>query len=81
MGSEVLGKRLRMWRQNRHLPLKAVASALHVSEATISDWERGTRFPSRTNLDNLAVYIGSPICALFCEEGDGCMHSDLPGLK
>ena len=78
MGSEALGKRVRTWRKNKKLPLKAVAKALNVSEATVSDWERGTRFPSRTNLDALAKFMDGPVCALFCENEDSCEHYDLP---
>lgn len=81
MGSDALGKRVRQWRKNQGMPLKAVANALDVSEATVSDWERGTRFPSRSNLDALAKFMNGPVCALFCENSDSCQHYDLPERK
>ena len=68
MSTEVLGPRLRVWRHRHDLTLKDIGQSIGVSEATVSDWERGSRFPSRNNMDILAEYMEIPVCALFCDE-------------
>lgn len=61
-----LSRFLKSWRQTNKLPLKAVAEDVGVSIETISAWEHGYRFPSAENLDNLATFIGIPVCRFFC---------------
>jgi transcriptional regulator with XRE-family HTH domain len=70
--ARIFAKRLRECRQGRGEPLKAMALALGVSEATVSAWERGTRFPSGLHLDAIAGYTGVPIRCLFCAEASDC---------
>ncbi len=70
-----LSRFLKNWRQNSKLPLKALAKDIGVSIETISAWERGSRFPGAEHLDALALYVGIPVCRLFCdrrENGKKC---------
>jgi len=68
----VLGTNLRSRRKEMGLPLKALAADLGISIATLSDWERGTRFPSREHLETLSRVLNIPICRLFCPGEDLC---------
>lgn len=74
--SAILGENLRSRRKDLGLPLKALAADLEVSIATLSDWERGTRFPSRENLETLSRVLNIPVCRLFCPGEDLCPLAD-----
>jgi len=62
----VVGKRLRSWRLEHGWRLLDESRKLHVSVATISQWERGLRFPSGDNLVRLSQMFNRPLCLLFC---------------
>ena len=63
---ELIGRRLRRWRRARGWPMKRIAYELNVSVPAVSDWERGTRFPSIENLMHLALLYQKPVCQMVC---------------
>ena len=68
----LIGRRLRDWRGRKGWPLKHVAFELRVSVPTVSDWERGTRFPSGEHLLNLAKLYDTQVCRLLCAGRKAC---------
>ncbi len=72
--AERFGARLRLWRKAEGLPLKRVAHELSVSVSVVSQWERGLRFPSVKNLDQIAQYMDIPVCSLLYEGNSDCPH-------
>lgn len=72
--AERFGARLRLWRRAEGLPLKRVAHELGVSVSVVSQWERGLRFPSVRNLDQIAQYMDIPVCSLLYEGKSDCPH-------
>ena len=70
--STVLATRLRKWRRAKGYPLKSVAYGVGVSEAAVSDWENGKRFPTGKHLDALAEHTGIPARCLLCANADKC---------
>ena len=68
----VLGRQLRSLRMARKWPIKRVALELGVSVSTVSDWERGERFPSGRHLLELANLFGKPMCQLMCGGPEKC---------
>ena len=75
----LFGRRLRAWRERNGLPLKAIASDLGVSVATVSAWERGDRFPSGQHLEMLARQYKLCVCEFFWQ-GSGRCHKIKQGL-
>ena len=63
--AETLRKNLRYWRQERRLTLRTVASALGVSAATLSDYERGVRSINIERLAELADLLDVEVGTLF----------------
>ncbi len=70
----ILAARLHAWRKRQGVPLKHVAQDLGVSVSVISQWERGLRFPSARNIDNLAGYLNIPVCCLMFDGEGPCPH-------
>jgi transcriptional regulator with XRE-family HTH domain len=64
--AQLIGDRLKLRRKHKRWPLKRVAAELKVSVSIVSDWERGTRFPSAENLLQLAALYKQPVCQLMC---------------
>ena len=64
--AQLIGDRLKVQRNLKRWPLKRVAAELNVSVSVVSDWERGTRFPSAENLLLLASLYKQPVCQLMC---------------
>jgi transcriptional regulator with XRE-family HTH domain len=52
--------RLRGWRQEQGITLKAVALEMGVCISIVSEWEHGNRFPSVDNLWSIAQFTGIP---------------------
>jgi hypothetical protein len=69
------GQRLRLWRMNRKLPLKAVAEDLGVSVSILGAWEQGKRFPTFPHLHVISLAYDVPLCALFSPVGADCPYS------
>jgi transcriptional regulator with XRE-family HTH domain len=69
---KLIGRRLHEGRTRRGWALKYVAAELGVSATTVSDWERGKRFPSGLHLLKLSVLFKAPVCALFCVGQEKC---------
>ena len=67
--------RFAQWRKSKGLPLKSVAADLGVSLQAVSDWERGTRFPSRRYLSSIEQYTRIPLCMFFRAEGYSCPYA------
>ena len=61
----VIASRLGWWRSKAGLPLKRIAHDIGVSISTVSQWERGTRYPCMEHLESLADYTGIPMCAFL----------------
>lgn len=68
----LFAERLRAWRMLNRLPLKTVARDLGVGISTVSDWERGNRFPSAEMLDAIGMHMGQPPCRLICVVPENC---------
>jgi DNA-binding transcriptional regulator YiaG len=68
----LIGRRLKAYRASRKWPLKRVAFQLSVTEAAVSDWEHGTRFPSGGNLILLSRLFGVSPCQLICAGPEFC---------
>jgi transcriptional regulator with XRE-family HTH domain len=62
-----VGLRLRAFRQERRLSLRALAELCDLSPNTISLIERGTSSPSVSTLQRLATALGVPITSFFTE--------------
>ena len=62
-----VGARLKAFRQERGLSLRALAELCELSPNTISLVERGASSPSVSTLQRLAVALGVPITAFFTE--------------
>lgn len=62
-----VGLRLRAFRQERGLSLRALAELCDLSPNTISLIERGTSSPSVSTLQRLATALGVPITSFFTE--------------
>lgn len=65
-----VGSRLRTFRQDRGLSLRALAGLCEVSPNTISLIERGITSPSVSTLQRLATALGTPITDFFIETGE-----------
>ena len=70
--AQLIGNRLKARRNLKRWPLKRVAADLKVSISVVSDWERGTRFPSAENLLQLATLYEMPVCHLMCVGREHC---------
>lgn len=70
--AQLIGERLKRLRKLKRWPLKRVAAELRVSLSVVSDWERGTRFPSAENLLNLATLYNRSVCQLLCAGPEHC---------
>lgn len=55
-------------RKERGLTQKALAQALHISDTTVSKWERGIGFPDVSLVEPLASALGLTIAELFAGE-------------
>jgi transcriptional regulator with XRE-family HTH domain len=62
-----VGSRLRTFRHDRGLSLRALAALCEVSPNTISLIERGITSPSVSTLQRLATALGTPITDFFIE--------------
>jgi transcriptional regulator with XRE-family HTH domain len=62
-----VGLRLKAFRQERGLSLRALAELCDLSPNTISLIERGTSSPSVSTLQRLATALGVPITAFFTD--------------
>ena len=69
---------LRSWRNQKGIPLKAIAFDLDVSIETVSAWERGDQFPTPEHLDKLSRYTGIPVCRFFCHRSLGSCSRECP---
>ncbi len=65
----ILAENLHAWRAAQGLTLAKVAKDLKVSISVISQWERGLRFPSARNLDNVSKHLGITVSQMLDE---GC---------
>lgn len=70
--AQLIGDRLKKLRTLKRWPLNRVAAELRVSISVVSDWERGTRFPSAENLLQLAGLYKRPVCQLLCAGPEHC---------
>lgn len=54
----IFAERLRELRQERHLSMKQLATALNTTDAAISNWENGINEPKISYLKNIANFFG-----------------------
>lgn len=64
--ANIVGPRVKKMRMRKRWPMKRLAFELKVSVATISEWERGHRFPSAEHLYHLSRLFNLPACRFFC---------------
>jgi transcriptional regulator with XRE-family HTH domain len=67
--------RLRLWRTQRGLLLKEMASDLGVSLSLASALETGSRFPSEPHLEQISSYTGIPACQFLYPGPGDCPRS------
>jgi transcriptional regulator with XRE-family HTH domain len=60
-----LGRRIRILREEKGLPLRAVAEGAAVSESFLSQVERGVASPSVASLRRIAEALGESVAAFF----------------
>lgn len=58
MDCEKVGKLIRTLRQEKHMTQRELAEALHLSDRTISKWERGLGCPDVSLLASLSALLG-----------------------
>jgi transcriptional regulator with XRE-family HTH domain len=66
--AELLGARIRRWRQDRGLSVRALAERVNVTGGFISQVERGLASPSVGSLYRLAAALEVPVEAIFRED-------------
>jgi transcriptional regulator with XRE-family HTH domain len=64
---EVIGQRLRILRQAHGLSQDALASAVHTTQASVSEWERGRKLPGLPAQRALAEALRTDRAHLFAE--------------
>ena len=62
------GKLIADSRKEKQLTQRELASMLHVSDSTVSKWERGAGFPDVSMIESLTQALGISIAELFCGE-------------
>lgn len=68
MSQEHLSRKLKAYRKQEHLTQEELAERLHVSNKSISKWERGHGHPSRKNMITIATLLDVPPEVLTVEE-------------
>lgn len=64
--------RLRAWRLDKGIHLKAIATEVGVSVSIVCEWEHARRFPSIDHLWALSQYAGIPASRLIAVAKGGC---------
>jgi transcriptional regulator with XRE-family HTH domain len=73
MDCEKAGKMIRTLRLEKKITQKALASCLHLSDRTISKWERGLGYPDVALLPGLSELLGADIGCIL--QGDLSVHA------
>jgi len=73
----LLARNLKKYRQTLGLSQAALAEKIDSSTTFIGNIEIGKRFPSAKNLDRLAKALGVKTSALFADEDEPELHSQI----
>ena len=65
---DLFSRRLKLLREKKEVTMVELADAIGMSQATISEWEKGNKFPRSGALQQLATYFNVPIEYYFKEE-------------
>ncbi|MFD1929286.1 XRE family transcriptional regulator [Sporosarcina siberiensis] len=65
---ELFSKRLRKLREDSGITMVELAGVLGMSQATISEWEKGNKFPRAGALQGLAIHFNVPMEYFFKED-------------
>jgi transcriptional regulator with XRE-family HTH domain len=74
------GERLIRLRKDRDLTLLQLGAKVGVSTVTIWNWENGTRYPRRENMQRLANALQTSVPLLAGEKANGELHLLNPSL-
>lgn len=79
MGETIFSKNLRYERMVKNITQQCMAESLHITNATYSKWESGTREPSIDSIMEIADTLEIPVGNLFTKDNkdrnkyDGCI--------
>lgn len=62
---ELFSRRFKLLREMKKVTMVEVADAIGMSQATISEWEKGNKFPRSGALQQLAIYFNVPMEYFF----------------
>ena len=65
---ELFSRRFRRLRGRKEVTMVDLAAAIGMSQATISEWEKGNKFPRSGALQQLAIYFNVPMEYFFKED-------------
>ncbi|WP_438315302.1 XRE family transcriptional regulator [Sporosarcina sp. FA9] len=65
---DLFSKRLKRLREASGITMVELAEVLGMSQATISEWEKGNKFPRAGSLQGLAIHFDVPLEYFFKEE-------------
>jgi len=65
---ELFSRRFKLLRDREKVTMVELADAIGMSQATISEWEKGNKFPRSGALQQLAIYFNVPMEYFFKEE-------------
>ncbi len=65
---DLFSRRLKLLRERKSVTMVELAEAIGRSQATISEWEKGNKFPRSGALQQLATYFNVPMDFFFKEE-------------
>lgn len=65
---ELFSRRLRRLRERKDVTMVELAHTIGMSQATISEWEKGNKFPRSGALQQLAIYFNVPMEYFFKED-------------
>lgn len=65
---ELFSRRFKLLRERKKITMVELADAIGMSQATISEWEKGNKFPRSGALQQLAIYFNVPMEYFFKED-------------
>lgn len=65
---ELFSRRFKLLRERKKVTMVELADAIGMSQATISEWEKGNKFPRSGALQQLAIYFNVPMEYFFKED-------------
>lgn len=73
----LLGRRIQFYRKQRQLSQAAFSEKVDISIASLSQIERGIKYPTSNTLSRITNVLGVEVCELFKEEEAPTNHRNL----